>query len=503
MKLTTAAERGRIPWMLRIATLALLSVTSLAACRTLQPEGTPDDAQADVAPAGTLESTTEGQSGAATTDAAERREPAATDSMDEGSEIDSAVPAGPPRAPEGELDGIPVGFTEDDLPYRGSPDAPIVVEEFSDYHCPFCARFATQTQPTLLERYVATGKVRFVFHEYPIISLHPTADRASVAARCVAEQGAEAYWRMHDALFERQTASTGAADPDAWLAELAVEMGADPNDYAACMTAGRADAIVANSVASTVARGYNGTPSFSITVPETGKAYDFIGAQPVEDFSAWFDALLAGDEPPVPPTPEPPQLPYWASPEGLAPDPDRPGLTMAGNPFRGDADAPMTVIEFTDYQCPPCRAYALDAQPGVDQALVDTGKVRWVIKHLPLPEHPQSRVAAAAAVCAAEQNRYWEMSDQLFERVDEWSIDEPDSVLAELADAAGLDVPAFSTCLSGRRALEPVLTDVQDASGVAGSTPTFLVMVGGVGNMLTGNQSSEAMMKAIEAFAEA
>ena len=55
---------------------------------------------------------------------------------------------------------------------------------------------------------------------------------------------------------------------------------------------------------------------------------------------------------------------------------------------------------------------------------------------------------------------------------------------------------------AGRRALEPVLTDVQDASGVAGSTPTFLVMVGGVGNMLTGNQSSEAMIKAIEAFAE-
>ncbi len=112
----------------------------------------------------------------------------------------------PPLPPSGELDGIPVDFTRRGHPYRGAVDAPLTVEEFSDYHCPFCARFALQVQPTLVEEYAASGKVRFVFREYPIISLHPNAAKVSAAALCAGEQGAEAYWKLHDALFAQQGA---------------------------------------------------------------------------------------------------------------------------------------------------------------------------------------------------------------------------------------------------------------------------------------------------------
>ena len=97
----------------------------------------------------------------------------------------------------------PVKISADDDPIIGDPDAPITIIEFSDFECPFCARFHVQTLPLLLEEYIDQGKVKLVFRDFPIQSIHPNALPASVAAECANDQGK--FKGMHDMLFENQS----------------------------------------------------------------------------------------------------------------------------------------------------------------------------------------------------------------------------------------------------------------------------------------------------------
>ena len=120
---------------------------------------------------------------------------------------ESVVTVSAPAMPKGDYeqyDGAIVGFTEEGDPFQGNPDAPISIKEFSDYLCPFCARHFGQTWPRLRETYVLTGRARYVFSDFPIPSLHPTATQGHVAIRCVGEQGAALFWAMHDDLFASQ-----------------------------------------------------------------------------------------------------------------------------------------------------------------------------------------------------------------------------------------------------------------------------------------------------------
>lgn len=397
---------------------------------------------------------------------------------------------------------IPVGFTPEGYPYRGDPDAPVTVQEFSDFLCPFCARHVAQTEPGLLEQHVKDGQVRFIFRDYPIVSLHPTAPRGHQAARCVAEQGAASFWAMHDRLFQEQAQWQSLPDPTEYLAGAAQAIGADMTAYAECMTSGRTVAAVDQGVAEAQTLGLTGTPSFRFNRTGNEAAYTLVGAQPLDAFTQWISALAAGGEPPVEPTPAPPELPFWAKPEGLAADPERPGFTMAGDPYKGNPDAVMTVVEFSDFQCPSCQKHVLEVQPEVDKAFVDTGEIRWVFKNLPLQEHPQAPAAAAAAECAGEQGQFWEMHDLLFEQTEKWAIDDPDTALVQLADELALDSQSFSACLSSRTALERVLADIYDAQNVTNSTPTFIVLYGGQGRATRGARSSAEFMQTLQALLE-
>jgi len=84
---------------------------------------------------------------------------------------------------------VPMKISADDDPIMGDPDAPITIIEFSDFQCPFCARFDSQTLPLILEEYIEQGKVKLVFRDFPIQSIHPNALPASVAAECANDQG--------------------------------------------------------------------------------------------------------------------------------------------------------------------------------------------------------------------------------------------------------------------------------------------------------------------------
>lgn len=89
-----------------------------------------------------------------------------------------------------------------DLPISGNENAKVTLIEFSDYQCPFCARFFTQTEGQLKSEYIDTGKVKFYYRDFPLPQIHPGAQKAAEAARCAGDQNK--YWQYHDSLFQNQ-----------------------------------------------------------------------------------------------------------------------------------------------------------------------------------------------------------------------------------------------------------------------------------------------------------
>ncbi len=215
-----------------------------------------------------------------------------------------------------------------------------------------------------------------MFRDFPIPSLHPTAPIGHAAAWCVGEQGAALYWAMHDEMFANQAQWSQLPDPSEFLASAAEKVGADMAAYAECVESGRTQQLVQDGMAAADALGYNGTPTFLFTAPFTETTFMLEGAYPLSEFSAWIDALVRQEAPPAEEVveQEPPELPYWANAEGLRPDPDRPGYTMAGDQYKGNPDAPLVVVEFSDFQCPACARHALETQPAIDEQFVDSGE---------------------------------------------------------------------------------------------------------------------------------
>ncbi len=396
-------------------------------------------------------------------------------------------------APEasGAYPDLDVGFTEEGYPRLGDADAPVSLVEFSDYLCPFCGRHFAETVPQLIDEYAASGAVNFVFRDFPIEDLHPNAPAGHAAARCVAEQDARSFWEYHDALFSDQEAWANLSETGPFLAALAEQVEADPDLYRACIDSGRTSPAVEQSIADVRALGFSATPSFQVIDNRTGETYPLVGAQPFNVFTSTLDAVIAGGSPPTTAAPPPPELPFWLSTEGLSPDPDRPGYTVAGDAYKGSPDARLVVVEVSDLQCPFCQRHALETQPTLDEMYVDSGRILWVFKHLPLPIHPQAVDAAVAAECAGDQGTFWPMHDLLFETVDRWGIESPGPTLTDLAGELGLDTGTFAACLDSRSALERVLADSNDLSGVIGSTPTFVIVREGRASVIEGARPLE------------
>lgn len=138
--------------------------------------------------------------------------------------------------------------------------------------------------------------------------------------------------------------------------------------------------------------------------------------------------------------------------------------------IKGDTNARLAIIEFSDFECPFCGRYARDTYPRLTTEYVDTGKVQYVFRHYPLDIHPFAFKAAAAAECAGREGMYWEMHDLLFAAGD--ALAEPD--LLGYAATLGLQQEDFEACLKGGAMTERVLEDRQygEALGVS-ATPTF------------------------------
>jgi protein-disulfide isomerase len=194
-----------------------------------------------------------------------------------------------PRAPE--IAGV-VGATIPTVnePTMGSSSARVTLMEISDYHCPFCKRQAQQTFPQLVNDYVKTGKVQFVFVDYPIAQLHPRAARAHEAAICAGEQNK--YWEMHVSLFNNPVANDDGA-----LIGQAKGIGLDPGAFQSCLTSGRHAASIQASVKRIEQLGIAGTPMVVLGyTPAAGqplKVEKYVyGAQPYSAFKEAIDSLI-------------------------------------------------------------------------------------------------------------------------------------------------------------------------------------------------------------------
>lgn len=145
---------------------------------------------------------------------------------------------------------------------------------------------------------------------------------------------------------------------------------------------------------------------------------------------------------------------------------------------KGRVDAPVTVYEMGDFQCPACRMFALTTFPTIDREFIATGKVRWVFVHYPLTSiHPNAAPAAQAASCAAQQGKFWPLHDLLYARQQEWAdLDDPTVYFLALAEEAGVDRARFVGCAAGDVARREVLDDAARSLRTgARSTPSFYI----------------------------
>jgi len=179
--------------------------------------------------------------------------------------------------------GGQVEVSADDDPFKGDENAPVTIIEFSDYECPFCGRFYSQTLPQLDSEYIKTGKVKFVYRDFPLSSIHPQAQKAAEAAECARKQGGdEVYFNYHDGLFDN-----GVQGGVASFKQLAADLGLDTNEFNECLDSGEMASEVAKDLADGSSYGVTGTPAFFVN----GKLIS--GAQPFSAFQAAIEAELA------------------------------------------------------------------------------------------------------------------------------------------------------------------------------------------------------------------
>jgi protein-disulfide isomerase len=298
----------------------------------------------------------------------------------------------------------------------GDPDAPVVVTEFSDYQCPACASVEQQVIPELIEQYVDTGKVRFVYREFPLTNIHPNAPAASEAAICAGMQ--DAYWQMHEKLFASQAEWQELPDPVPTFKEYAQELGLDTATFDLCLASGDAAVIVQGDMLAGQTLGVNATPYFFIgDLP-------IRGGLPIESLGQVIDFVAAGGEAPS------------ILPEG------------GDGHFLGSLQTAQAVtVAFVDYGNEESAQHSLEVLPQLQEAYIDTGQMLYVLHPWFQESGGVSDLGAIAAECAGQQGSYWEMHDMLFAEQADWTgAEDPAGILAGYAESLDLDGDQFEAC---------------------------------------------------------
>lgn len=203
--------------------------------------------------------------------------------------IPAPIPTQAPTQPNAQAR---IAISLGDSPVKGDPNAPVTMVEFSDFQCPFCGEFYTQTLPQVTQNYIDSGKVKLVYKNLPLENLHPNARAAALAAECANEQGK--FWEYHDMLFESQNswASLGSVNATNTFKQYASQLGLDTNSFNSCVdTAKYTDKVNKDSQDGTN-YGATGTPTFFIGNDKKGYI-KLVGAQPFSAFKLELDSELS------------------------------------------------------------------------------------------------------------------------------------------------------------------------------------------------------------------
>jgi len=345
----------------------------------------------------------------------------------------------------------------DDSPVRGPADALVTLVEFSDYQCPFC-RQANATVSQVEKKYA--GKIRLVMKEFPLVSIHPQAMPAARAVIAAGMQGR--YWEMHDKLF-----ASPQLDADT-LERYAQEIGLDVERWKRDENDPKVAATIQRDMDLATNLNVSGTPAFFVN----GRRLPG-GAAPLDAFSNLIDeelnkaeAMVRGG---VPASQVYARMQERAVASAIPPPVVKKVDVPADSPSFGPAMAKVTIVEWSDFQCPYCAR----AAPMVEQIRQAYPKdVRFVFRHYPLPMHPDAPLAARAGVAAQAQGKFWQMHDWMYAHQHELNQDSLEKAAASL----GLDVASFKAALANAATEARVKVDVDAAGAVAVSaTPTFFV----------------------------
>jgi protein-disulfide isomerase len=373
----------------------------------------------------------------------------------------AAQPPRQPPKPDSTVWRIPI----DGSPVAGSPDALVTLVEFSDYQCPFCGR-ANATIQELQKEYGT--KLRVVMKEFPLTTIHPMARGAALAAVAADAQGK--YWPMHDKLFANQR----ALDP-ASLEGYARDIGLDVARFQTDAASPRSAAVVERDTELATGVGVTSTPAVFVNGRRLAG-----GAVPIESFKALIDEELAKAEALVRAGLPAKDVYAHIVEKGEAPNAAKARQADAATAIRkvdapaespsfGPQFAKVTIVEWSDFQCPYCGR----AAPTVERLRKEYGKdVRFVFRNLPLPMHPNAHIAAQAAMAANAQGKFWEMHDQLF--ANQAALDR--ASLDRTAEKLGLDMARFAKDIDGPTVKAQIEADMAAATavGVRG-TPTLFI----------------------------
>jgi len=368
-------------------------------------------------------------------------------------------------------------------PMRGAKDALVTIVEYADFQCPFCAR-AESTLDQVLKAY--PGKIRVAWHNLPL-AFHEKAKPAAIAAMAAHQQGK--FWALHDLLFKSQP-NIGAEEIEGHAKNIGLNM----TRFKAALTDEKIGKAIDAEAAAGGKIGARGTPSFFIN------GVFLSGAQPFERFQANVDEELTKAKALVkkgtPKAKVYDAIMKHAKTEVVAPakagsaaDSEPPKKVDAGDaPSRGSKDAPITVVVFSDFECPFCSRL----EPSlVELERLFPGKVRVVWKNFPLSFHAHAKPAAEAALAANEQGKFWQMHATLFKN--QYALRDTD--LEKYAQEIGLDMEKFRTAIAGHKFAAAVDADLKQGAsvGVAGTPATFVN-----GRLVSGAQPVEVFKAIVE-----
>jgi len=363
-----------------------------------------------------------------------------------------------------------------DGPRLGSADAPVTIDYWADFQCPFCARFAQQVIPQLTSR-IADGTVALVHRDFAFIGAESVD--AAVAVRCAGRQGR--YWPMHDAVYAAQQGENQGAFSRDRLEQIADSVGLDVTAFTSCLDERAPLVEVLDDTAAGVRAGVQSTPTIDVNGTR------FLGVPDVSRLLAAIDEAAAGASPGILPTPAPTSDPWSA-------------VTTSGREA-GDPSAPVTVELWMDYQAPLSTTIVNDLEPAL-RTRIGTGRIRVVQRDLALLGD-ESIVAATAIRCiAAQDGPAWLAHDAIASAASGAGsgIFTPEVVL-RFGARLGLDVSALSTCIDDPSVAAAVRSETA-AGGALGLTagPAVIVKVGDTEvARFTGNLDPVAILKAIDA----